>query len=290
LIIASGALFTISDVMTKWLRTDYPVGETISLRSLASALILMCLIPWLGGWKTVRVRHWRHQFIRILLVVITSACFIGAIRYMPLANAVGIAFAGPLFTVILVGPMLGERVGWRRWSAVAVGFAGLLIVVRPLGVEFQAAALLPLCTAIFSAFRDILTRKMSVGDHSNATLMVSIWGTVILGCGTMFVGDWFPSQTWVVPNLNHIGLFALAGLFMGAGQYCIIESLRVAEAGLVAPFKYVSFLWALLFGFFIWGDVPDHYELLGVSLIIGSGLFIFFRERALNRKPRSPKD
>jgi drug/metabolite transporter (DMT)-like permease len=130
---------------------------------------------------------------------------------------------------------------------------------------------------------------MSVGDHSNATLMVSIWGTTILGFGTLFVTDWFPSQTWVAPSLNHLGLFALAGLFMGAGQYCIIESLRVAEAGLVAPFKYVSFLWALLFGFVIWGDVPDHYELLGVSLIVGSGLFIFFRERTLARMARAPK-
>lgn len=287
LIIVSGALFTISDVITKWLRVDYPVGEAISLRSLASALILMCLIPLLGGWRTVRVRYWRNQIIRVTLVVITSACFIGALRYMPLANAVGIAFAGPIFTVILVGPLLGERVGWRRWTAVGFGFAGLLVMVRPLGVEFQAAMLLPLGTAVFGAFRDILTRKMSVGDHSNATLLVSVWGTALISSGTLFVDGWFPSQAWIVPSPNHLGLFALAGLFMGAGQYCIIESLRVAEASLVAPFKYIGYVWALIFGFFIWGDIPDGYELLGVSLIIGSGLFIFFRERALTRSAKS---
>ena len=140
---------------------------------------------------------------------------------------------------------------------------------------------------MFGAFRDILTRKMSVGDHSNATLLVSVWGTALLGSGSLFISGWFPSQAWVVPSFNHLGLFALAGLFMGAGQYCIIESLRVAEASLVAPFKYVAYLWALVFGFFIWGDIPDSYELLGVSLIISSGLFIFFRERSLTRAAKS---
>lgn len=274
-------LFTISDVITKWLRTDYSVGETIALRSMASGVILLCLIPWLGGWRTIRVRHWRNQCTRVALVVVTSVCFIGAIKYMPLAHAVGIAFAGPIFTVVLVGPLLGERVGWRRWSAVGAGFAGLLIMVRPTGLQFEAVALLPLGTAICGAFRDILTRKMSIADHSNATLMVSVWGTAAVSSCTIFLGPWLPSQAWLMPDLYHLGLFALAGFFMGAGQYCIIESLRIAEASLVAPFKYVGYLWALLMGFLVWGDVPEGYELIGVSLIIASGLFIFFRERAL---------
>ena len=97
------------------------------------------------------------------------------------------------------------------------------------------------------------------------------------------LGWFWPSQQWHSPTLAHLGLFALAGLFMGAGQYFIIESLRIAEAALVVPFKYVSYLWAIILGYFIWGDVPDIASLGGVTLVVGSGLFIFWRERALRQ-------
>lgn len=283
LIVASGAFFTISDAITKWLRTDFPVGEVIALRSLTSGLILFALIPLLGGWSTLRVRHWRNQGLRAALVILTTVCFIAALPYMPLSSVLAIAFAGPIFTVILVGPLLGESVGWRRWTAVGIGFAGVLLMVQPGGQTFQAAAVLPLGTAVFGALRDIITRKMSVGDHSNATLTVSMWATAAVGFLSYFAEAIFPSQAWATPDLLQLGLFALSGLFMGAGQYCIIESLRVAEASLVVPFKYVSYLWAVLLGFAVWGDTPRVIELAGVSLIIGSGLFIFWRERALRR-------
>ena len=285
-VLLSGAFFTVSDSLSKWLRADYSVGETLSFRSLFSILFFLALIPWLGGWRTLVVRYWRSQILRAALVILTTGLFIAGLRYLPLANAIGIAFAGPIFTVIFVGPLLGESVGWRRWTAVGVGFAGVLIMVGPKGMGFELAVLFPLGTALFGALRDIQTRRMSLGDHSNATMMVSLTATVLVGTLTLPLGWVFSSQLWHMPPPSHLGLFALSGLFMGIGQYFIIESLRIAEAGLVAPFKYVSYVWALGVGFLVWQDVPDAWSITGVVLVVSSGLFIFFREQVLGRKAR----
>lgn len=287
LIVASGAFFTVADALMKWLRADYPVGEAVGVRGVFSVLIFLAIVPALGGWRTLRVRAWRAQLVRCALVLITTSCFIASLRYLPLANAVGIAFAGPLFTVLLAGPLLGERVGWRRWSAAGIGFAGVLAMVRPGGVDFQIAALLPLATAFFGALRDLLTRHMSVTDHSNATLVVSMLGVLLFGLVTIPLGALAPSQAWLVPPPAHLALFALAGLFMGIGQYCVIESLRVAEAALVSPFKYVSYIWAVACGFLVWGDVPRPATFAGAALVAGSGLYIFWRERQLHRRARA---
>ncbi|MCB1745005.1 MAG: DMT family transporter [Gammaproteobacteria bacterium] len=281
LVIASGAAFTCNDSMMKWLRADYPVGEAITLRGLFALLALLMLLPWMGGWRSLRIHDWRAQITRGLLVCLTTVCFIAALRYMPLADAVGIAFSGPLFTVALAGLLLGERIGWRRWSAALFGFAGVLLMVRPSGAGLQPAALLPLVTALGGAVRDVLTRRMSLTDHSNATLAVSILAVVLFGGLSLPLGALSPEQRWIWPTGPHLLLFALAGVLLAIGQYCIIESLRLAQVGLVAPFKYTSYLWALLLGWLVWRDVPELGTALGATMVIGSGLFIFWREQRL---------
>ena len=281
LVLISGLAFTLNDTIMKWLRTDYPVGELVCLRGLFSIAALLAIVPFIGGWRTLRVKAWGAQFLRGLLAILTTLCFIGALRYMPLADAIGIAFAGPLFTVALAGPLLGEKVGWRRWSAVGVGFIGLLLMVKPTGAGFQLAALLPLATALGGSLRDILTRHMSVTDHSNATLAFSVIAVTLAGGMTLPAGWLFPHWAWSMPTLAHTGLFAVAGILLGIGQYCLIESLRVAQVGLVAPFKYMSYVWALGLGVLLFGDLPSIASLLGVTIVAGSGLFIFWRERQL---------
>ena len=230
------------------------------------------------------MRRWRSQLARAALVVLTGVCFIAAIRYMPIADAIGIAFAGPLFSVCLAGPLLGERIGWRRWTAAGVGFVGVLMMVNPGASGFTLAALLPLATALGGALRDVLTRHMSTGDHSNATLAVSTLAIVLIAGLTLPLGLVAPSQAWVWPSPLQWLLFALGGLLMGVAQYCLIESLRVAQVALVVPFKYMSYIWAVAFGFLVFGDVPQFLSLLGVALVIGGGLFIFWREQRLSRE------
>jgi drug/metabolite transporter (DMT)-like permease len=125
---------------------------------------------------------------------------------------------------------------------------------------------------------------MSLSDHSNATLLVSIVGVVIFGAATLPLGSLWPSQQWIVPTMTHLGLFLVTGLLMGVGQYCLIEALRVAEAGLIAPFKYTSYAWALMLGFALWGDLPSVLSIAGVMLVVTSGLYVFFREQTLARR------
>jgi len=285
LILISGAVFTVNDTAMKWLRADYPVGELVTIRGIFSLIVLACLVYFIGGWHTLRVRDWRAQWLRSLLVLITTVCFLAAIRYMPLADAMGIAFAGPLFTVALAGPLLGERIGWYRWAAVGAGFVGVLLMVRPTGAGFQLAAFLPLVTALCGALRDIVTRRMSVTDHSNATLAFAVAAVVGVGLFTWPVGEVLPSQAWIWPTPTHLALFVLSGVLMGIGQYCVIESLRVAQAAVVAPFKYTSYLWALALGYIVWRDVPSVTSLLGALIVISSGLFIFLRERNMSQTP-----
>ena len=149
--------------------------------------------------------------------------------------------------------------------------------------------LLPLVTALGGALRDILTRRMSLSDHSNATLGVSTLATVLIGALTLPLGLLEAAPAWIWPSAAQLALFAASGFLMGAGQYCLIESLRVAEVGLVVPFKYTSYVWAILFGYLLWQDIPSGGSVAGVALVIGSGLFIFWREQKLLRERRSAR-
>jgi drug/metabolite transporter (DMT)-like permease len=287
LVLVSGAVFTANDTIIKWLRADYPVGELVSVRGVFTLVAMLVMLRFMGGWRTLRIHDWRAQWLRSGLVLITTVCFVGALRYMPLADAIGIAFAGPMFSVALAAPLLGERVGWRRWTAVGIGFAGVVLMVNPTGHGFQLAAILPLVTALGGALRDIVTRRMSVTDHSNATLGFSVLVATTLGTLTLPLGIALPSQSWLWPTYSHLGLFAVSGLLMGVGQYCIIESLRVAQVGLVAPFKYVSYVWAILLGFTLFGDLPSGSSVVGAIAVIGSGMFIAWRERRLALERRA---
>ncbi|MCH9670128.1 MAG: DMT family transporter [Gammaproteobacteria bacterium] len=291
LAIASGALFTVNDAIMKLLREDFPVGEAVFLRGLLATGALLGVTYFVGGWRTLRVQSWTSQLQRAALVIVSTVSFVGALRYLPLADAMGIAFTGPLFTVALAGFFLGEATGWRRWSAAGVGFCGLLLMLGP-GMQLDLdtvrwALLLPLAAAVGGALRDIVTRRMSLTDHSNATLLVSLVGVTLFGAISLPLGAVIVSEQWIAPTPWQFGLFTIAAVLVASGQYCLIEALRVGEAGLLAPFKYVNYVWALGLGFLFWGDLPTAASLAGVMLVIGSGIYIFLRERALARRARS---
>ena len=176
-----------------------------------------------------------------------------------------------MFLTALATPMLGERVGWRRWSAVAAGFAGVLLMLRPTGGALYWAALLPLGAALAGAFRDVFTRRIAVTETTIGILVVSTAAVTLAGLATVPFG-------WQPLVARDIGLFALAGLLLGGAHYLMIESFRFAEVALIAPFKYASMIWATAFGFIIWGHLPNAWVLAGSTLVIGSGLYILHRE------------
>ena len=196
---------------------------------------------------------------------------------MPLADAIAFTFSGPLIVAALAPFLLGERVGWRRWSAILVGFAGVIIMARPTPNAFQWIALIAFGAAFWGALRDMVTRRISTEESSDLILYYSTAAVMIIGGLAAF---FYP---WRMPGTADLALFALLGVLNGGAHYMMIEAHRWAEASIIAPFRYTALVWALILGFVIWDDVPDVWLLCGASLVVGSGLYILHRETRLHK-------
>ena len=269
--VAGFALLTLNDAVLKWLTASYPTGQIVFMRSIF-VMILVGIIAWrFGGVRTLRVVNLRGQLLRAGTMTVATLLFVTSLRLMPLADAIAIAFAAPLFVTVLAGPLLGEHVGWRRWAAVLVGFVGVLVMFRPTGEAVRLVALLPLCVALASAFKDIVTRRIAATESSVAILFITTLALASVGLVTLVFG-------WRAITLFDLGLFAIGGFLLGGAQYLTIEAFRYAEAAVVSPFEYSAVLWAMLYGFLIWGDVPDRWIIAGSAIVIGSGLYILHRE------------
>lgn len=279
LMVAGSAVLTMSDAVTKWLTAGYPVGQIMSIRAFFSLIPILVIVWHAGGLSILRIRNIRMQSIRAACAVASSFLFVGGLVYLPLADAIAIAFSGPLFVTALAAPMLSEKVGWRRWSAVLVGFAGVLVMLRPTGGAFQWYALFPLAAAGCGAFRDIITRQVRLSASPVAVLTLTMAAVGVAGLFTIPAG-WAP-----VGGIDLL-LLTLAGILVGTAQYLVIFAFHMAEASLIIPYKYLSLIWAALYGFFIWGDIPESHVTLGAALVVGSGLYIIHREAQLVRRRR----
>jgi drug/metabolite transporter (DMT)-like permease len=240
--------------------------------------LMLLLIPRVGFGGLVRTARPGTHVIRGLLLAASTICLIGAISFVPLADAYTITFTAPLLVTVFSIPLLGERVGWRRWSAVLAGFAGVLIVIRPgFGVTHWALAL-PLITALGFALYQILTRKVSAvpGESSLAMLFY-------LACvGTCIMTALVPFFWQQVAPLDWLAMTAM-GALGGVGHLILIRALTIAPASLLAPFVYTQIVWALVLGYLVFGDVPDRWMLVGCCVIVASGLFVFYREAVLGK-------
>ena len=269
--IGGGLLLTMNDGVVKWLSGDYQVGQILTFRGAAAVILITGVLLWRREFNIFEVRYPKVQLLRAVLMIASTFLFVNGLGLMPLADTVAIAFVGPIFVTALAPILLSERVGWRRWSAVLVGFAGVLIILRPGGDGLHWAALLPAGAALCGACRDLLTRGISHGEASGTTLFYSTLGVALAGAVTAPFG-------WQTPALADLGLFVVARMLLSIAHFLHIETFRFAEAAVVTPFKYSALLWAMAIGFLVWGDIPDNRTLLGAALLIGSGLYIFHRE------------
>ncbi len=275
--VAGAGLLTISDGAVKWLTDGYPVTQIIVIRG-AFILLPMFILAWrMGKLSSLRVTKPGWQALRAILFTVSVFLFLNGLRFNPLAINTAIAFASPLIITALAVPFLGESVGWRRWGAILVGFGGVLVIVRPIGESINLYALLPLATAVTGAFQDIITRRISDTESALSVLFCSTTLTMLVAACFLLDG------TWRLPTLFDFYLLILTGLLSGAAHYLLIETFVLAEAAVVAPFRYSALVWGLLIGFFVWSDVPTSSDWLGIVLIVGSGIYIIHRESIRRR-------
>lgn len=270
---AATAVLATMDVTAKHLSQTIPVEQLAWSRYFGQSVAMAILFAPKRGLSLVATRRpWLHLF-RSVLMLACSLLFFTAISIMPLADAVAISFLSPLLVVALAALLLKEQVGVRRWSAVAVGLAGALIIVRPGAGAAHWGALLVLAMCFTYAFYLIATRLVATTEDALTSLFYSgVVGAVALSLWVPFVWRW-PA------GALDAGMFAILGLYGGVGHYLIIRAYRYAQASTLAPLTYLSLLWATAYGWLVFGDFPDAPTLAGAALVASAGVYVFARER-----------
>jgi drug/metabolite transporter (DMT)-like permease len=275
LMFAGVGMFSFGDALGKALVARYPVNELLLLRAAVPLAILLALI-WRQRAHLPGLERPGLQLLRIVLSTAEVAAFFVAVVYLPLADVITYYLAGPIFVTALSAIILREHVGWRRWSAVAVGFAGVLIAMQPSAQTISWPALIALAGSFSFALLMIVTRSL------RATPDIVLAATQF--SGTFCVGLVLAPFAWVTPSLPALGLFVLAGCISIMALLCTNRSLKLAPASVVVPYQYSMIVWAVLFGYLVFGDVPSAATIVGAAIIIAAGLYIFIREQRLGRE------
>jgi drug/metabolite transporter (DMT)-like permease len=264
-------LFSLNDVMGKWLVATYSVGQVLLIRSAAALIILIPFIWSAGAITLFRVERPKLQALRVVFSTAEVFCFYAAVVYLPLADVMTYWLAAPIYVAALSPFLLGERVGWRRWTAIAIGFIGVLVALQPSAATLTLPALISILGSLAFAFMMLSGRALR--GTPDTTLV--FWQMAGAGVAGIVIAPF----TWVQPTGFDLGLIALLGVVAMAAHVCVNRSLKLADAATVTPFQYTLLFWAVLFGWLVFGDVPRPAMLLGALIIVAAGLFIFFRGR-----------
>ena len=280
--VGSVVCFSVMDICVKWL-DYYPVGQVLFLRFFIGFIPIFFIIPrdkLLTFYKTSRPGL--HTFRAISGAAAIIALFIG-LRELPLADVVSLTFGGPIFVTVASIFFLSEKVGVKRWSAVFLGFIGMLLIVQPAFIDLNFYYVTPIVFCIFFACVAISVRSLS---KTEPNYRIAFYFTVlcsILGLATIFTGD------WILPTKIDFIIFMIMGLCGSIANLLLTQSYRLAEASLVTPIKYLSLVFAIVFGFLIWSEIPKLLTLFGALLVITSSLIIFTRENKLKKQIVNPR-
>jgi drug/metabolite transporter (DMT)-like permease len=280
--VASVICFSIMDICVKWL-DYYPVGQVLFLRFFIGFIPIFFIIPKkkiFNFYKTSRPGL--HAFRAISGAVAIIALFYG-LRELPLADVVSLTFGGPIFVTIGSIFFLSEKVGIKRWSAVFLGFIGMLLIVQPAFIDLNYYYISPIIFCIFFACVAISVRSLSKTEANYTIAFFFTFLCTIIGLCTALFGD------WIMPTKIDFLIFIVMGLCGSIGNLLLTQSYRLSEASLVTPIKYLSLVFAILFGFFIWSEVPKVLTLVGATLVILSSLIIFVRESQLKKQIITPR-
>ncbi|MFN3937531.1 MAG: DMT family transporter [Gemmobacter sp.] len=273
--LAAMFLFSLNDAMGKWLVATYTVGQVLLIRSAAA---LVVLAPFLRGAPVMRIERPGLQAVRAAFTTAEVFCFYWAVQFLPLADVMTYWLAAPIYVAAAAPFLLGERVGPLRWTAIAIGFVGVLIALEPFGGGSGHLGATVVALIGSGCFAALMLSGRALRGTPDQTLV--FWQTM----GALIAGAVLAPFGWVKPTLLDFGLLALLGIVAMAAHVMVNRALKLADAAVVAPFQYTLLLWAVILGWIFFGDVPRPMMLAGAAVIVAAGLFIFFRERAVARR------
>lgn len=269
-------LFCCNDALGKWLLGTYSVWQMLVIRSIAAMLLLSPFI-WREGWTGFAAAPRPGlQFARVMLSVVESIMFFVAVTYLPLADTVTFYLAAPIYVTALSAIFLREQVGWRRWSAVIVGFLGVMIALRPSAATLTWPALIAIAGSFSFAVFLIITRMLR--GTSDVVMVSGQFGAMLAVSGAVApIG-------WIAPGALDFGLMMILGMVAMAAFACVNRSLKLAPASVVVPYQYTMIVWAIALGWLVFGDVPDAFTLGGAAIIVAAGLYILWREQIVTQR------
>src|SRR5688572_11276592 len=277
--------FTVMDAVIKSVSQIFPTGEIIFFRNLFAFVPLLIFAFWRNGGIALRTEHpWGHV-LRGVFGVSSMFCFFLSYKLMPLSEAIALGLSGPIFITVLSVPLLGEHVGWRRWSAVIVGFVGVLVMTRPGSALFDVNALVPLAAAVLYAAAMLSIRKLGSTEPSTTIVFHFTAFATLASLLTIPWGMADPGQAWVLPSTWSLwGLLILIGGLGGIAQITMTMAYQRVRAATAASFDYTALVYGFLLGWICFGEVPDEYLIVGGGIVVAAGIYIIHRETVVARR------
>ena len=277
---AGCALFTVTDTVTKIVAFTFPIGEVLFSRAFACLIIVGVAFGFAYRSFVIPGAVQKLVLLRALLDAGANATFVAALMKMRLADLMAINMMSPLVLTMLLAFFFKEEIGWRRWTAIGVGVGGMLLIVKPGPSTFDVWALVAFTATLFSATRDIVTRRIDPATPTLVVTMVSLCGVALAGIGLGLMLD----ESWALYSFEYFGLIVIGALFLAGGSTLAVSAFRNVDASVVAPFRYSLLIWSALAGYFVFGEVSDALSIAGSLLIVGSGLYMLHRERVRHRE------
>lgn len=268
--------FTVNDTFMKAVTETLPLYQTIALRGVVAVMGLILIGAYAGGLSLRLAKHDLALIaLRSLADVVATILFLTALMHMPLANLSAVMQAIPLAVTLGAALVFGDRIGWRRMTAILIGFAGVMIIIRPGTEGFSVWSVLGLGSVLAVVVRDLSVRRL---NHAVPSLVVALGaGVAVTAMG--IIGTAF--QGWQAVDMTHALMVLAAGLMLIIGYICAVSAMRVGDVGFIAPFRYTSLLWAIMLGWLAFGNLPDIYATVGASIVVATGIYTLMRERRL---------
>jgi drug/metabolite transporter (DMT)-like permease len=271
---ASMFALTLNFAFVKLAGSSLPVGEVLFLRGMVAATIIAIVAVITGAHKHIRYLAHRTVIWRTFCECVAASLFAFALMRIPIASATVIMQIMPLAITAGAALWLGEQVHWRRWAAIVCGFIGVVIVIQPGFAAFQWASLIVVVSVLLSSLRDLSTRRMPRGIPTVLVAFAASFALSLLGLSFSVLGD------WVVPDTAALLQISGSGALLSFGLFAVVLAMREGELSIIAPFRYSAVLWATILGYLIWNDTPNAPTIVGALIIVGSGVYISYRERA----------